>query len=224
MKKIIFLAWLIMFAPPAKADFVLNSAILEFNKDKPPQQDVEVVSRSDKNDYVVAEISEVLSPGLADERRTVITNPLNSRLLVTPNKTVLAAGGRKTIRFVLLKPLDDKEHIYRVAIKPVIKGLDNQSIVGLKVLIGYEVLVILRPLQPNPSYNAIRNGNRFTAANTGNTNILFQNGQQCGDTATCKVPPVLRIYPGQTGSVDLPFGTKVIYSVWDGATSSEKEF
>src|SRR6185369_15429223 len=100
-------------------------------------------------------------------------------LLVTPDKTVLAGNGRRILRFVLLRDLDDKEHVYRVAIKPVIRGVENDNKLGLKILVGYEALVIMRPAVPMPAYSATRNGNLVEVTNTGNTGILFQNGQQC---------------------------------------------
>jgi P pilus assembly chaperone PapD len=223
MKWIIILALLLM-PNAAQAEFLITSAVLEFTKDSPTQQDIEIVSRSKTDDYLVAEVAEILNPGTSQEERRVITDPSTSRLLVTPDKTILSGGGRKTLRFVLLHPLDAKEHIYRVAIKPVIKGLENNNKVGLKILIGYEVLVIIRPQEIAASYTAQRNGAVFTVNNTGNTNILFNNGSQCSDTTTCKMPPVLRVYPSQQVTETLPLSTAVTYAVWDGKDTIEKKF
>jgi P pilus assembly chaperone PapD len=216
---------MVMLMPAhAQAAFIISSAILEFTQDGPRHQDVEVISQSDKNDYVVAEVSEILQPGLASETRRVITDVSQSGLLVSPDKMVLAGKNRKVMRFVLLKEPDDQEHIYRVAIKPVINQTGSSDKVGLKVLIGYEVLVIVRPRSIASSYTAERQGNVIKVANNGNTNILFEGGQQCATPSDCKQTPVLRVYPGQTDSIKLGGDGVVHYSVWDGKDTSEKQF
>jgi len=224
LKKAIFISLMVFCAVPAKAEFIITSAILEFTKDGPRQQNIELVSRSKDNDYIVTEVNEIIDPNTPQEKKVPVTDAVSGRLLVTPDKTILSGGNRRTMRFVLLSEPDQQEHIYRVAIKPVVKGVDNDSKVGLKVLLGYEVLVIIRPVQMQPSYSARREGKKFIATNNGNTNILFENGQQCSTAENCKLPPVLRVYPGQTDQVDLPFDMPLIYSVWDGANVTEKRF
>ena len=208
----------------AKADFVITSAILEFTSKSPKLQDIELVSRSAKeSDYIVSEISEVIHPGQPDEARHVVDADA-SRILVTPEKTILPAGARKIVRFVSLKEPDNEEHIYRVAIKPIINGVEQQAKVGLKVLVGYEVLVIIRPSKMTPSYEAARRGTVFAITNHGNTNILFQNGKQCEAEEKCKLPPAVRVYPGQSTEVTLPLDKPITYSIWDGATNLERPF
>ncbi len=208
----------------AHADFMIASAIVEFTQDGPRQQDIELISRSKENDYIETQINEVIHPGQPDETRRLIDDPSQSALLVTPDKTVLTGGGRKILRFVLLKEPDSEEHIYRVAIKPVIKGLDSKAKIGLKILVGYEALVIVRPVAPDPHYVAKRIGKTLTIQNTGNTNILFQNGKQCDAAKECKVLPVARVYPGATDTVTLGTDAPASYSVWDGGMTSEKQF
>ncbi len=225
MKKILtgIILSLVLYSP-AHAEFLITSAIVEFGKDSPTQQDIEIISRSKNEDYLVTEVSEIINAGTSQEQRHLISDPSTSRLLVTPDKTILAGGGRRTLRFVLLKPLDDKEHIYRVAVKPVVKGVDNTKKVGLKILIGYEVLVIIRPQILNPSYTAQRNKTVFTVRNAGNTNILFSNGQQCIGLKDCVMPPVIRVYPGQIVNTELPRNAELMYSVWNGNETIEKKF
>ena len=177
---------------PAQANFIVNSAILEFTADGSRQQDIELLSRSASNDYAVADIYEVEHPGAASEVRRLIDDPHQSMLLVTPDKSILSAGGRKILRFVLLKNPDAQEHIFRVAVKPVIKGLDSNKKVGLKILVGYEILVTVRPAKPAPAFTASRHGRTFEV-----TNILLQNGQQCASAQSCKIAPVIRVYAGR---------------------------
>jgi P pilus assembly chaperone PapD len=227
MRRVILSLILALVPPLAHAEFSITSAIVEFTQDGPRQQDIELVSRSDGNDYIVSEVYEVMNPGEANEERRLVKDPTTSMLLVTPDRTVLAGNGRRILRFVLLRDLDDKEHVYRVAIKPVIKGVDNDHKVGLKILVGYEALVIMRPAVPMPAFSARRDGKMVEVANTGNTGILFQNGQQCvpgenEDKKMCKLPPAVRIYAGQRAKIELPRAAPVTYSIWDGRKSDIK--
>ena len=153
MKKwLLFGFFAFIASPSAYASFIISSAILEFTSDSPKQLDIELVSRSEESDYIVAEMTEVLHPGTADEIRHEVTDVNDSALLVTPDKNILTGGGRKILRFVLLKAPDAQEHIYRIALKPMIRDVANSSKLGLKVLIGYEVLVIIRPAMIASSY------------------------------------------------------------------------
>ncbi len=216
-------AVLCVAVPVAHAEFLVSSAILEFHSGGPPQKDIELIGRGSGKDYIVTEVNEIRRPGAQDEAHQLVENPGESYLLVTPDKTILPAGSRKVLRFVLLKPLDAQEHIYRVAVKPVIKDVANNAALGLKVLIGYEVLVILRPAVITPNYHVERHGRMLTVRNDGNSNVLLQNGQQC-KAQKCPLPPVIRVYPGQSRSVELPRAQPVTYTVWDGIKNEEQHF
>lgn len=218
------ISFLSMLPEQARAEFILSSAIIEFTQNGPRQQDVEIISRSQDNDYITAEVTEVVHPGEGDEIKRVIENPAESKLLVTPDKAVLPGGSRRVLRFVLLSEPDDQEHIYRVAVKPVIRGVEHDAKIGLKILVGYEALVIIRPAQPHISWSAKREGNKLFLKNNGNTNILLQNGQQCSNSADCKKAPVLRLYAGRDAALELPLNQPVTYSVWDGNEIIEKTF
>jgi P pilus assembly chaperone PapD len=214
----------LMFSSPAHAEFIISSAILEFTTEGPRQQDIELISRTpNSNDYVVSDVSEILNPDSPTENRQLLEDPAAGGLLVTPDKTILPGGSRKLLRFVLLRTQDEQEHIYRVTVKPVIKGIDaNSNKLGLKVLVGYEVLVIVRPALIASGYTASRHGKTVTIINTGNTNLVFQNGRQCVEIEICKAPPTARIYPGHSVIIELPQDRPVIYSVWDGRATDIK--
>lgn len=215
---------LFLFSTPARAEFIISSAIIEFQPNGPRQQDIEIISRSETDEYIVAEVSEIIHPGLSGEERRPLDDPTKAGLLVTPSKTVLGPGARKVLRFVLMREPDASEHIYRVAVKPIIKGVDTSGQMGLKILIGYEVLVIVRPDEPRTAYEAVRTGDVLKIRNTGNTSVLFQGGRQCGEEEKCKLPPVVRVYPNETNELKLPYDKKVSYSVWDGKENVGREF
>jgi hypothetical protein len=104
--------------------------------------------------------------------------------------------------------------------------LSGAGKVGLKILVGYEALVIVRPVDPVRSYSASVDhaGHAFVVTNNGNTNVLFQNGKQCTAPDACKILPVVRVYAGTTERVPLPGDGKVTYSIWDGDATTEKQF
>jgi P pilus assembly chaperone PapD len=206
----------------AHAEFIVSNAILEFTSETPTQQDIEIINRSGDNDYVDTEIRQIVHPGQPDQSKELISNPADAGILVTPNKTILAAGNRKVMRFVLLKKLDNAEHTYFVAVKPVIKGAESTSKLGLKILVGYEVLVIVRPAEMKPSETLTRAGKMLTVENTGNTSLLLREGRQCSSVTSCTQLPVRRIYPGEKASIELPADLPLTYSIWDGKDTIEK--
>lgn len=208
----------------AKAEFIISSAIVEFSADAPMQQDIELISRSQDADYIEAEVNLIPNPGDEAETRQIVDDPAASAILVTPSKTILAGSARRVVRFVLTKPLDERERIYRVAFKPVIKGINSEERLGLKVLVGYEALVILRPSVIKSAYRGNIEGKTLTVTNTGNTNILLQNGKQCPHPDKCESAPNMRIYPGKTANVTLPLSTPATYNVWDGKETKTVDF
>lgn len=225
-RRFLFLLLFVLAIPAqAQAEFMISTAIIEFNDQTGTQQDIELVSRSEENDYIQTELYEITAPGTPNEQRDLIDDPKNSPVLVTPNKTVLNANGRRILRLILLRERDAQEHIYRAVIKPVIKGLQSNSKMGLKILVGYEVLIIVRPLNPQVTINMRRNDKKLHVHNDGNTNILLQSGQQCnGDKNDCKDLPILRVYPKTAAIIDLPSASKGIYYIWNGIELSQQEF
>ncbi len=214
----------VLAATPARAEFIINQAILEFNDTSGTQQDIDMISRSEGSDYVVTEVYEVRDAGLPSESKQLVDDPGKSGLVVTPNKTILAGGSRQVLRFVLLDPLSDHERIFRVAVKPVVGDLGTSAKMGLKVLVGYEVLVIVRPATIAPQFTVERQGKMLTVKNRGNSNILLQPVEQCAanNPKDCAQTPPARIYPQQMATVTLPYDAPLTTSIWDGKNTQQK--
>lgn len=215
------------FDAPAHADFAISETIIDFTDNSPRQRDIEVVSREKDDQFVATQVIVVDHPGAADEKRIEEKNPEKSGLLITPGKMVLPANSRKTIRFLLLKPEAETDRIYRVVIKPVVKGVEGgNSRVALKILVGYEALVIVRPKNPHIDLTADRQGNQLTITNKGNTNAYLQSGEQCNATGgDCKQLNIARIYAGQRWSTTLPhMDGKVTYRIFDGTSTQSQSF
>ena len=76
---------------------------------------------------------------------------------------------------------------------------------GLKLVVGYDVLVIARPQNARPLLEVSRDGTAVEFRNVGNTNALLFNGRQCDEAETdCAELPSKRIYAGNTWQLQLP--------------------
>lgn len=221
-------AFLMMTAPAAYADFTLSDMIVDFQPDSPRQHDIKIVSMSKETQYIAAETYVIENPKDENEKRVLVTDPQKSGLMVTPNKMVLPANAQKVARLLLLKPQTDQDQIFRVTFKPVIDGVepDKNQQLSLKLLVGYEALVIVRPKEPKIELTAERKGNALTITNKGNTNAYLQAGEQCNATGgDCKEVQGERIYAGQSWTVTLPhLDGKAKFTVWDGKKSEQVSF
>ncbi len=212
----------------ASANMVLSDAILHFEPGQPLRKDIEVENPGSENLYVEITPAVILNPGTENENRIMITDPRESGLLVTPNKLVVPPGGRKLVRLVSLEPLGDKERVYRVTFKPVVGDIETEQI-GIKILIGYEVLILMQPAEPKPNLIVERNNKTLSFANKGNTNVLLREGKQCANnnptnSDNCESLRGRRLYPGNSWSVELPYNKAVEYQMSIGTKNSVKTF
>jgi Mat/Ecp fimbriae periplasmic chaperone len=218
---------LFLLASPAHAQFVMSEMIIDFPSNGPHQHDVEIISKSTETQYIATETYVVEHAAEPNQKRTLFTNPVKSGLLVTPNKMVLPPQARKLMRFLVLASQSEGDLIYRVTVKPVIQGVDEKSKrLALKVLVGYDALVIVRPKDAKVELVGERKGNALTLTNKGNTNALLQAGQQCDALGNkCKDINVTRIYAGRSWTVTLPYEDgPAKYRVWDGSTLTDMTF
>jgi Mat/Ecp fimbriae periplasmic chaperone len=201
---IVALACALCLGAPARADMALSKVVVDFTSVRPARDDIEITNPADEILYVSIEPAEILDPGAPEERRVTNPNPRELGLLVSPTRLVLGPGERKVVRLSLLERPKDRDRIYRVAVKPVIGEIvARQS--ALKIVVGYDVLVIARPENARPRLEVSRSGNAVEFRNVGNTNALLFNGRQCDATeADCAELPSKRIYAGNTWQFQLP--------------------
>lgn len=212
----------------ASANMVLSEAIVHFEPGQPLRKDIEVENPGTENLYVEITPAVVLDPGTDNEKREIISDPRESGLLVTPNKIVVPPGGRKLVRLVSLDTLGESERVYRVTFKPVVGDLETEQI-GIKVLIGYEVLILMQPASPEPNLIVERNNKTLSFSNKGNTNVLLREGKQCPENEStnsenCESLRGKRLYPGNSWSVELPYDKAVEYQMSIGTKNSVKTF
>jgi P pilus assembly chaperone PapD len=218
------LAIILAAAPSAaRAGLSVAPVIVDVQPNQLPRGDIELFNDGAETLYVVVEPSKIDNPGDAGETRVRLTDPQALGLLATPNRLVLEPGQRKFVRLAFLQPPGDADRIYRVTVKPVI-GDVKASETGLKILIGYDLLVIQRPAKPDATIVASRAGDTLTLKNAGNTNAELFQGQQCDPQRHCTSLPGHRLYAGTSWTVPIQPGLAVDYSVKVGAKITAQHF
>lgn len=212
----LFLVALVLFLLPATlawGDMQLSNVIYHFEAGEPSRQDVEIYNTGDQPMYVEIQPTQVLSPGTDQEDRSLIQDPRQAGLLVTPNKIIVPAGGAKVMRLVKLGG-GGEERVYLIAAKPVSNGVEADES-GLKIMVGYEILAIVYPHNAQPELAVTREGKTLLVRNTGNTNVLLREGYQCDIPGQaledCETLPGKRMYPGNEWSLELPLDLPVTY-------------
>jgi P pilus assembly chaperone PapD len=218
------LALLIAPGSPARAELVLSQLIIDLSSASKERDDIEVWNNSDERAYVVAEPSEVLFPGTAAESRRAEPDPEKRGLLVSPARMILEPGQRKIVRVAAIGPQQDRERVYRITIKPVVGGVSSAE-TGLKLLIGYDVLVLLKPATARQDLSANRSGNSLTFKNNGNASLELIDGKQCDSNGrNCVDLPGKRLYAGAEWTQQLKSNLPVEYSVVSNGQSARRKF
>ena len=131
-------------ATPAQAGLVLSQLIVDLQPAKHEREDVELWNNAPERSFVAIEPREILSPSLPAQSTRVEPDPEKLGLLVSPTRMILEPGQRRLLRIGTLSRDVDREHVYRVTVKPVAGAVQSTSS-GLKVMVGYDVLVLVRP-------------------------------------------------------------------------------
>lgn len=189
---------------PASAELVLSELVVELQPGKQLRDDVEVWNNSPERNFIAVEPREIIDPGLSIQSIRQDPDPEKLGLLVAPARMILEPGQRKLVRMAALSFDPDREHVFRVTIKPVVGGLDTDDS-GLKIVVGYDVLVLVRPAHLRPVVTASRKGRQLIFNNSGNVSVEIVDGKQCrNDGSRCTELPGKRLYPGASWTVDLP--------------------
>lgn len=205
-------------AVQAAGGMLLNRSIVVFKPDQPPREDAAILNQEDENLYINIEIMEVRNPGTEQEERVKMIDPGQSKLIVTPNRLIIPPRGRKAVRMVNLEP-SDQERIYRVNVTPVLPPLEEQTTSVVRIVVAYQLLVIVQPRQPVEDLQVTRTGRQLVFENRGNTNFLISEGTQCDSTGkSCEELPTKRIYAGNRFEVSLTYDSAASYKL----TASEE--
>jgi P pilus assembly chaperone PapD len=211
-------------ATPARAELVLSELIVDLQSGKHVRDDVEIWNKSDARTFVAVEPRQIINPSLTNQSERRDPDPEKIGLLVSPTRMILEPGQRKLLRIATLAPASTREQVYRVTVKPVIAGVESPDS-GLKILVGYDVLVLVRPLQALPNVTATRSGRTLTFNNQGNVSVEIVEGKQCNSSrAECKELPGKRLYPGASWTVELGSDLPAQYTLRSPGRSDRKTF
>lgn len=192
-----------LVAEPVAAELAVSQLIVEFKPGAPRTSDIEVANNSPERAYVLVEPREVLGPGTPAERQVTNPDPLKLGLLVSPARFILEPQQRRTLRIAAIGTVADRERVYRVTVKPV-TGEVTSSESGLKLLVGYDLLVLARPAAIEKEVRVERNGLELTLTNSGNASVELTEGKQCDEGGNCQALPGKRLYAGASWKQTLP--------------------
>lgn len=197
---------------PASAELTVSQLIVEL----PPTAttaDIEIANDSSERSYVSVEPREIISPGLANERPFVSPDPAALGLIASPARMVLEPRQRRTIRVAAISSEPARERVYRVTVKPVAGDVTSDES-GLKLLVGYDLLVLVRPAKPVVAVAAKRDQHEVTLTNNGNASVELSDGKQCDkSSASCQPLPSKRLYAGASWTQAISAGAAGEYRV-----------
>ena len=195
--------FLIFLPAPAAAELAVSQLVVDLPADE-HASDVEVFNDSAERIYVVAEPREIMEAGTLREAPRVVADPEALGLLVSPGRMILEPGQRRTLRIARLGPTGERERVYRVTVKPVVGDVSGPAD-GLKLLVGYDLLVLARPAAASSKIAVNRTGNNVELINQGNASVELADGQLCeADGKSCRSLPGKRLYAGASWRQSLP--------------------
>lgn len=208
----------------ADAQIAVSNLIIELQTGKDSRQDVEVSNNGSERAFVAVEPAEIVNPGTPAENRRSDPDPEKLGLLVSPARMILEPGQRKLVRFADIASGSDRERVYRVTVKPVVGQISSEQS-GLKVLIGYDVLVMVRPAQPHADVAFTRSADGGTFRNDGNVSVELIDGRQCDSAGkSCSELPGKRLYSGAQWAVQLKPGMHPEFSLKSPGQTVHKTF
>lgn len=207
------------------AALAIDRAIIEFETGKGARQDVMARNTGDTNLFLEIEVLEVTNPGTDEEQRTVVRDPESIGFIAAPRRLMVPPGESRPVRLVNLIGHGDVERVYRVNIRPVVPPAETKGM-GVRIVVAYQVLVFVAPLQTRVELNTTRNGNLLTFRNSGNVNIMLGNGEQCPmlGAKDCEELQGKRLYPGNIWAVELPGNGPVEFDVEADGSRQRQRF
>ncbi|MDH5433746.1 MAG: hypothetical protein OEY19_07360 [Gammaproteobacteria bacterium] len=214
----------LLFSLPVPANMLISQAIVTFESEGTKSHDIEIYNQGEETLYLKVEAKQVLSPGTKQEIKQAYRDPQQAGLLVTPQRLILPPKTRKKVRFVKLADSKSLQHdaVFRVLVKPEVGELKATQ-TAVKVIVAYEILVLMQPDKPRASLQGEVENKRLKLINTGNTNVLLQKGYQCppgqkrqDELNQCQELVGKRMYAGNQWQLNLPYNTPVEFEILTG--------
>jgi len=187
--------------------------IVDFSPTGAKFSDISVINMSSSSTaYVKVTLTRVDNPGMPTEKNIPFTNnPQTFGLVASPVRLAIPPSQLRRIRLLPLIHDNAQDVVYEVNITPVTGEMEsfnagNQIQAGLQVIVGYATKVFIRPLNAQAVVSITREGNLISISNTGNSNVLLNNGEECSSPSQCSpLPlPTHRLYSGNTWTFNAP--------------------
>ena len=200
-----------LLAVPAAAELSISQLVVELKPGAARAADLEVFNDSPERSYVSVEPREILGAGTAEEKPLTSPDPDKLGLLASPARMVLEPGQRRRLRIAYIGAEGSAERVYRVTVKPVsgeVKSEEN----GLKLLVGYDLLVLVRPATIATDIAGTRSGSELVLTNRGTSSVELADGKQCdADGKNCQPLPGKRLYAGASWRQPVRVSAKIEY-------------
>ena len=170
-------------APSANAQIIVSDAILEFKNSQRLIENI-AVGNADKNRSfnIVSKIYEIKNPG-ATEEETIETDTL----FTVPEQFSLSPRTQRTVRFAI-KERPDTEKVYKVVFKPEILNKSANENSKINIVTSTSVMAVVNPPNPEDDLSWVREDERIIFTNTGNTNIILRQVNECAPNIQCQIP------------------------------------
>lgn len=204
------LVCILFAANSANAQLSVNRSVIEFTANT-KVQDIEVLNTGDFKQYLDMKVAQIVNPELESPTRVELGDARTADVIVSPAQLLLQPGQRKRVRIIMRKTATHEDIVYRLAIKPYTGNLEVDTESGdkkssaIKVLVGYDLLLLSRPAETNPTIKVARSSDSITFKNEGNTNVLLRRIEQCDNNeSNCVEIQPNRLYAGEVYKVSLP--------------------
>lgn len=199
-----------LFSAVASGQITVSRSVIEFSPTE-KLQDIEVLNTGDYKIYLDMSLAEIQHPESANPIRQELTDPRVAPVLVSPKQLLVLPGQRKRLRIIMREAAQEQDRIFRLTVKPYTGKLNIESsgtgekASAIKVLVGYDLLLISRPESIQPDLKTVRTDDSIKFVNSGNTNVLLRRIRQCDSAGNdCQELQPNRLYAGETYQIDLP--------------------
>ncbi len=193
------------------ADMVLSDIIVDLQAPGQMRHDIEVWNNGRDSLFVEVEATRVVDPSGDETKRETLDDPRTAGLLASPKRLAIGPDERKRVRLVARQMPTDEDLVYRVAFVPKENKTSTTQQLAFKVLVGYEVLVLIRPPNARPELVVSRDGRKLHFENNGKSSVLLRKLEACAagpvvaaEDEGCQELPGNRLYAGEAWDVDLP--------------------
>lgn len=192
-----------LLAPTAaQADLKLSQLIVELGQSN-KAGDIELWNDSPERTFVAIEPREIVAAGTAAQSDRRDPDPQKLGLLASPSRVILEPGQRRLLRVASLYAPGARERVYRVTVKPV-AGTLQSSASGIKIMVGYDILVLVRPARATVLLAGSRQNGQMTIRNEGNSSVELIDGRQCdAQRRSCSAIAGKRLYAGASWTFPL---------------------